>query len=111
MIYLFILMSEFVSQSSFFFFFFSVTEKTLLSPAASASGPVANGVQSDGHQNGVSANGEFDPIMQLNSSANPAAPQSGLVTGGEPFLMKTGPMKPQHVAGTQIHGDGEKNIA
>ncbi|XP_051927383.1 MAP7 domain-containing protein 1-like isoform X6 [Hippocampus zosterae] len=73
-------------------------DKNLLSPTASASGPVANGVQSDGHQNGVSATGEFDQIMQLNSSANPAAPQSGLVTGGEPFLMKTGPMKPQHVA-------------
>ncbi|XP_019738837.1 MAP7 domain-containing protein 1b isoform X5 [Hippocampus comes] len=73
-------------------------DKNLVSPPASASGPVANGVQSDGHQNGVSANGEFDQIMQLNSSANPAAPQSGLVTGGEPFLMKTGPMKPQHVA-------------
>uniref|UniRef100_A0A3Q2XEZ3 Si:ch73-281i18.7 n=1 Tax=Hippocampus comes TaxID=109280 RepID=A0A3Q2XEZ3_HIPCM len=75
-----------------------LNDKNLVSPPASASGPVANGVQSDGHQNGVSANGEFDQIMQLNSSANPAAPQSGLVTGGEPFLMKTGPMKPQHVA-------------
>ncbi|XP_054619284.1 MAP7 domain-containing protein 1-like isoform X7 [Dunckerocampus dactyliophorus] len=73
--------------------------ENLLSPAASsASGPVLNGVQSDDHQNGVSANGEFEQIMQLNSGPNPAAPQSGLVTGGEPFLMKTGPMKPQHVA-------------
>ncbi|XP_061521057.1 MAP7 domain-containing protein 1-like isoform X3 [Phycodurus eques] len=72
--------------------------ENLLKPAASSSGPVVNGVQSAGHQNGVSANGEFDQMMQLNSSANPAAPQSGLVTGGEPFLIKTAPMKPQHVA-------------
>ncbi|KAM9776350.1 MAP7 domain-containing protein 1b isoform 2-T2 [Syngnathus typhle] len=72
--------------------------ENLLSPAASGSTPVVNGVQPDGHQNGVSANGEFDQIMQRNSGANPAAPQSGLVTGGEPFLMKTGPMKSQHVA-------------
>ncbi|XP_077404719.1 uncharacterized protein LOC144037256 isoform X2 [Vanacampus margaritifer] len=72
--------------------------ENLPSPAASASATVVNGVQPDAHQNGVSANGEFDQIMQLNSSAGPAAPQSGLVTGGEPFLMKTGPMKPQHVA-------------
>nr|XP_057902204.1 MAP7 domain-containing protein 1-like isoform X6 [Doryrhamphus excisus] len=73
--------------------------ENLLSPVASgASGPVLNGVQSDDHQNGVSANGEFEQIMQLNSGPNPSASQSGLVTGGEPFLMKSGPMKPQHVA-------------
>lgn len=74
------------------------------------SGPVVNGVQPTGHQNGVSANGEaahFEEIIQLNNSSNPAQTQSGLVgepilpfEGGEPFLMKTGPMKPQHVAGT-----------
>ncbi|XP_061839170.1 uncharacterized protein [Nerophis lumbriciformis] len=62
-------------------------------PSPAASDPVSNGVQ-----NGVSANGEFEQIMQMNSGANPAASQSALLTGGEPFLMKTGPMKPQHVA-------------
>ncbi|XP_061737525.1 MAP7 domain-containing protein 1-like isoform X7 [Nerophis ophidion] len=65
--------------------------ENLLSPAASD--PVSNGVQ-----NGVSANGELEQIMQMNSGANSAASQGALLTGGEPFLMKTGPMKPQHVA-------------
>ncbi|XP_057683591.1 MAP7 domain-containing protein 1-like isoform X6 [Corythoichthys intestinalis] len=65
---------------------------TTPTPPTTAS-PVVNGVQ-----NGVSANGDFDPIMQLNSSTSPAPPPSGMVTVGEPFLMKTGPMKPQHVA-------------
>ncbi|XP_077599457.1 uncharacterized protein LOC144214712 isoform X6 [Stigmatopora nigra] len=56
--------------------------------------PVVNGVQ-----NGVSSpNGDFDPIMKLNSSSSPASPQSGLVTVGETLLIKTSPMKPQHVA-------------
>lgn len=81
----------------------------VLSPPQSASAPVVNGVQPAAHQNGVSANGEaadFEEIIQLNnSSGNPAQTQSGLVSepilafeGGEPFMMKTGPMKPQHVA-------------
>lgn len=80
----------------------------LQSPDASQSisGPVVNGVQPSAHQNGVSANGEtgdFEEIIQLNNGGKPA--QSGLVSepimafeGGEPFRMKTGPMKPQHVA-------------
>lgn len=69
-----------------------------------------NGVQPAAHQNGVSANGEaadFAELIQLNNSGNPAQTQSALVgepilafEAGEPFLMKTGPMKPQHVAGT-----------
>uniref|UniRef100_G3NDL5 MAP7 domain containing 1b n=1 Tax=Gasterosteus aculeatus aculeatus TaxID=481459 RepID=G3NDL5_GASAC len=80
------------------------------SPGAAACGPVVNGVQPPAHQNGVSANGEaadFQGVVQLNSSGDAAVPQSGLVgepilpfEGAEPFLMKTGPMKPQHVAGT-----------
>lgn len=75
------------------------------------SAPVVNGVQPATHQNGLSANGEaadFEEIIQLNNSSNPAQTQSGLVSepilafeGGEPFLMKTGPMKPQHVAGKE----------
>uniref|UniRef100_A0A3B5AEA9 MAP7 domain containing 2b n=1 Tax=Stegastes partitus TaxID=144197 RepID=A0A3B5AEA9_9TELE len=70
---------------------------------------LVNGVQPSSHQNGVSANGEsadFEEIIQLNSGGGNAGPQqSGMVgepilafEGGEPFLMKTGPMKPQHVA-------------
>lgn len=71
-----------------------------------------NGVQPTAHQNGVAANGEaadFEQIIQLNKGSNPGQQQSGLVSepilafeGGEPFLMKTGPMKPQHVAGTVV---------
>ncbi|XP_074469623.1 uncharacterized protein LOC141754456 isoform X3 [Sebastes fasciatus] len=78
-------------------------DAAVLSASQSVSGPVVNGVQ-----NGVSANGEaahFEEIIQLNNSGNPTQTQSGLVSepilafeGGEPFLMKTGPMKPQHVA-------------
>ncbi|XP_008299747.1 MAP7 domain-containing protein 1b [Stegastes partitus] len=81
-------------------------------PPAGVSGLVVNGVQPSSHQNGVSANGEsadFEEIIQLNSGGGNAGPQqSGMVgepilafEGGEPFLMKTGPMKPQHVAGTR----------
>lgn len=78
-----------------------------LSPSQGVSGPAVNGVQLTTHQNGVSVNGDaadFEEIIQLNSS-NPGQQQSGLVgepilafEGGEPFLMKTGPMKSQHVA-------------
>lgn len=86
---------------------------SVLNPAQNVSSPVVvNGVQPSVHQNGVSANGtDFEEIIQLNnsgSSGNPSQQQSGLVSepimafeGGEPFLMKTGPMKPQHVAGTE----------
>ncbi|KAI4817480.1 hypothetical protein KUCAC02_010877 [Chaenocephalus aceratus] len=80
----------------------------VFSPSQSVPAPVANDVQPAAHQNGISANGgaaNFEEIIQLNNGSNPA--QSGLVgepmlafEGGEPFLMKTGPMKPQHVAGT-----------
>ena len=80
----------------------------VFSPSQSVPAPVANDVQPAAHQNGISANGgaaNFEEIIQLNNGSNPA--QSGLVgepmlafESGEPFLMKTGPMKPQHVAGT-----------
>ena len=72
-------------------------------------GAVLNGVQATAHQNGVSAKGEaadFEEIIKLKNGSNPTQQQSGLVgepilafEGGEPFLMKTSPMKPQHVAG------------
>ncbi|XP_039977616.1 MAP7 domain-containing protein 1-like isoform X3 [Xiphias gladius] len=86
----------------------SPSAAAVLSPSQGVSGPVVNGVQATSHQNGVSANGEaadFEEIIQLSNSSNPGQQQSGLVSepilafeGGEPFLMKTGPMKPQHVA-------------
>lgn len=79
----------------------------MLSPSQSASAPVVNGVQPATHQNGVSANGDFEEIIQLKNVGSPAQPQSALVgepilafEAGESFRMKTGPMKPQHVAGT-----------
>ncbi|TKS88184.1 MAP7 domain-containing protein 1 [Collichthys lucidus] len=78
---------------------------------SAVSAPVVNGVQPATHQNGVSANKEaadFEEIIQLNNSSKPAQTQSGLVSepilafeGGEPFLMKADPMKPQHVAGKE----------
>lgn len=70
-------------------------------PAASqtASAPVINGLQPPAHQNGLQANGEkaeFEEIIH----GNPAQTQPILpFEAGEPFLMKTGAMKPQHVAG------------
>lgn len=61
-----------------------------LSPVSWNSAPVVNGVQDTRHHNGLSSNGEpADPIMAFE--------------GGEPFIMKAGPMKPQHVAGENIY--------
>ncbi|XP_010871812.1 MAP7 domain-containing protein 1 isoform X2 [Esox lucius] len=75
--------------------------------------PILNGVQPANHQNGLSANGEvsdFKQIIQLSnhtgsSNCGPAQTVSGNVSepilafeGGESFRMKTGSMKPQHVA-------------
>lgn len=78
---------------------------SILGPSQGVSGSVVvNGVQTAAHQNGVSANGEFEEIIQLNNGGSGAGQQqqSGepilAFEGGEPFLMKTGPMKPQHVA-------------
>lgn len=71
-------------------------------PATSQTGsaPVINGVQPAAQQNGIQANGEkaeFEEILH----GNPAQTQPILTfEAEEPFLMKTGTMKPQHVAGT-----------
>ncbi|XP_017260782.1 MAP7 domain-containing protein 1 [Kryptolebias marmoratus] len=54
-------------------------------PPAAAPGPSPGGpVVINGIQNGVSANGDGEPLLTYE--------------GAEPFLMKTGTMKPQHVA-------------
>ncbi|KAK5604978.1 hypothetical protein CRENBAI_004701 [Crenichthys baileyi] len=79
----------------------------LQGPAPVAPGPlqtgplVVNGVQPSTHQNGVSANGELEKMM----TSNPQQQQGPLAAepllafeGAEPYLMKTGAMKPQHVA-------------
>uniref|UniRef100_A0A1A7WR71 Microtubule-associated protein 7 domain containing 1b n=1 Tax=Iconisemion striatum TaxID=60296 RepID=A0A1A7WR71_9TELE len=63
-------------------------------PQPPQSGPVVvNGVQPAAHQNGVSANGSLEEMMDSQL-------QGGLLAfeGAEPFLMKTGAMKPQHIA-------------
>uniref|UniRef100_A0A9J7XCZ2 MAP7 domain containing 1b n=1 Tax=Cyprinus carpio carpio TaxID=630221 RepID=A0A9J7XCZ2_CYPCA len=70
--------------------------------------PVVNGVQPTKHQNGMSSNGEaadFEEIIKLsnhsgsgNSGQGQPADPSMAFEGGEPFMMKAGPMKPQHVA-------------
>ncbi|XP_052328712.1 MAP7 domain-containing protein 1-like isoform X3 [Oncorhynchus keta] len=79
------------------------------------SSPVLNVVRPAMHQNGLSANGkaaDLEQIIQLSnhsrsSNGGPGKPGSGIVSdpilafeGGDPFLMKTGPMKPQHAAGS-----------
>ncbi|MEQ2177279.1 hypothetical protein GOODEAATRI_001977 [Goodea atripinnis] len=75
-----------------------------VAPGPLQTGPlVVNGVQPSTHQNGVSANGELEKMM----TSGPQQQQGPLVAepllafeGAEPYLMKTGAMKPQHVAGT-----------
>uniref|UniRef100_H3C5J6 MAP7 domain containing 1b n=1 Tax=Tetraodon nigroviridis TaxID=99883 RepID=H3C5J6_TETNG len=70
--------------------------------AASQTGsaPVINGLQPAAHQNGVQDNvqkAEFEEMVH----GNPTQTQPILAfEAGEPFLMKTGAMKPQHVAGS-----------
>ncbi len=71
--------------------------------------PVVNGVQPTKHQNGLSSNGEaadFEEIIKLsnhsgsgNSGQGQPADPIMAFEGREPFMMKAGPMKPQHVAG------------
>uniref|UniRef100_A0AAY4DRK0 MAP7 domain containing 1b n=1 Tax=Denticeps clupeoides TaxID=299321 RepID=A0AAY4DRK0_9TELE len=89
-----------------------------LSHTAWNSAPLVNGIQPAKHQNGLSSNGDtagFEDIMQLSnhssssSNGGPSQSASSMVSNpmlafdsGEPYLMKTGPMKPQHVAGTLI---------
>ncbi|XP_052440291.1 MAP7 domain-containing protein 1-like isoform X4 [Carassius gibelio] len=70
--------------------------------------PIVNGVQPTKHQNGLSSNGEgadFEGIIKLsnhggsgNSGQGQPADPIMAFEGGEPFMMKAGPMKPQHVA-------------
>ncbi|XP_029700897.1 MAP7 domain-containing protein 1b isoform X7 [Takifugu rubripes] len=72
----------------------------LNSAAASQTGPapLLNGVQPAAHQNGIPANGEKAEFKEI-IHGNPAQTQPILTfESGEPFLMKTGAMKPQHVA-------------
>lgn len=72
--------------------------------AASQTGsaPVINGLQPAAHQNGVQDNvqkAEFEEMVH----GNPTQTQPILAfEAGEPFLMKTGAMKPQHVAGSPL---------
>uniref|UniRef100_A0A673FYY0 MAP7 domain containing 1b n=1 Tax=Sinocyclocheilus rhinocerous TaxID=307959 RepID=A0A673FYY0_9TELE len=71
--------------------------------------PIINGVQPTKHQNGLSSNGEaadFEEIIKLsnhsgsgNSGQGQPADPIMAFEGGDPFMMKAGPMKPQHVAG------------
>ncbi|XP_015830322.1 MAP7 domain-containing protein 1 isoform X3 [Nothobranchius furzeri] len=63
-------------------------------PQPPQTGPMlVNGIQPAAHQNGVSANGSLEEMMDSQL-------QGGLQAfeGAEPFLMKTGAMKPQHIA-------------
>lgn len=81
----------------------------LLSSVSCDVAPVVNGVQPTKHQNGLSSNGEaadFEEIIKLsnhsgsgNSGQGQPADPIMAFEGREPFMMKAGPMKPQHVAG------------
>ncbi|KAK1789407.1 hypothetical protein P4O66_015335, partial [Electrophorus voltai] len=86
-----------------------------VSPDSWGSPQVVNGVQPTMHHNGLGSSeeaGDFEQIIQLSnrsggSSSGQSQSQSGIATepimafeGGEPFLMKAGPMKPHHVAET-----------
>ncbi|XP_051991406.1 MAP7 domain-containing protein 1-like isoform X4 [Xyrauchen texanus] len=77
------------------------------SPMSWDSSPLINGVQTNKHQNGLSSNGEtadFEEIIKLSnhsgSSSGQGQPADPIMAfeGGEPFMMKAGPIKPQHVA-------------
>ncbi|XP_047675576.1 MAP7 domain-containing protein 1b isoform X4 [Tachysurus fulvidraco] len=84
------------------------------SPVSWTSGPpVVNGVQDTRHHNGLSSDrtADFEEIIQLtnhnisNSSNGQGQSQNSITPdpikafeGGEPFIIKAGPMKPQHVA-------------
>uniref|UniRef100_A0A672PTG0 MAP7 domain-containing protein 1-like n=1 Tax=Sinocyclocheilus grahami TaxID=75366 RepID=A0A672PTG0_SINGR len=74
---------------------------------------LVNGIQSSKHENGLSAKGEashFEEIIQLSNHNNgreksetdrPDEPIMAFESG-ESFLKKTGPIKPQHVAGERL---------
>lgn len=71
---------------------------------------VVNGVQPIKHENGLSAKGNtdhFEDILQLANHSNGREKSEADISdepimafdSGESFLKKTGPIKPQHVAG------------
>lgn len=71
---------------------------------------VVNGVQPSKHENGLSAKGDtsrFEDILQLSNHSNGREKSETDISdepiiafdSGESFLKKTGPIKPQHVAG------------
>ena len=79
-----------------------------------------NGVQPIKQQNGLSSNGEaadFEEIIQLSNHSGKSTLGSDdqqsdpilALEGEEPFLRKTSPMKPQHVAGNHAHSFTLKN--
>ncbi|KAM9496964.1 MAP7 domain-containing protein 1b isoform 6-T6 [Clarias gariepinus] len=80
------------------------------SPVSWNSAPLVNGVQDTKHHNGLSSNGDFEEIIQLTNHSSANSPGQGQTPsgispepikafeGGEPFIIKAGPMKPQHVA-------------
>lgn len=68
------------------------------------SAPVINGVQPAAHQNGLQANGEKAEFEELIHAKPPQTQPILTFEAGEPFLMKTGAMKPQHVAGRGLQG-------
>ena len=83
--------------------------------SSSPSVQVVNGVQPSRHENGLSSKGDaahYEDIIQLanhGNSTNGARDNSESSMAPEPiltfdseesFMKKTGPMKPQHVAGT-----------
>ncbi len=74
---------------------------------------MVNGVQTSKHENGLSAKGEashFEEIIQLSNHNNEREkseidrPDEPIMAfeSGESFLKKTGPIKPQHVAGEHL---------
>lgn len=78
--------------------------------SCSLSALVVNGVQPTKHENGLSAKGEashFENILQLsNHSSGRERSETDIsdepiiaFDGGESYLKKTAPIKPQHVAG------------
>ncbi|XP_015257566.1 PREDICTED: MAP7 domain-containing protein 1-like isoform X1 [Cyprinodon variegatus] len=78
----------------------------LQGPAPVAPGPpqtgplVVNGVQASTHQNGVSAMGDLEAMMTSSPQQQGVLVADPLLAfeGAEPYLMKSGAMKPQHVA-------------
>lgn len=73
-----------------------------MAPGPPQTGPlVVNGVQASTHQNGVSAMGDLEVMMTSSPQQQGVLVADPLLAfeGAEPYLMKSGAMKPQHVAG------------